>query len=194
MRVCEPLAESYELNFASWLPPCGRVVGMRAGGDERPGAGGAGDLRRRPAGAALEAVREERRASSQLAVKLLPVTFAPLMVTEMRGGRERAAALARRHGVRAVGEAADGVVVRAVAGRALRAGGDRRAGSAGAAGDRVGRDRHRRAGDREVNVAGGVAVHADPPGAGGRIGRRAGLIAGRRVRAADVRASTSAWR
>ena len=102
-----------------------------------------------------------------------------------RGRREGAAALGRRHGVGAVREPRDREVARGVARRGLRPGRDRRARGAGVAGDRVGRPAERvRAGDGVA--ARGVAVDAEPPGGGGRVRGRAGLVARGGVRPADV--------
>ena len=159
--------------------------GKSARGDESPGASGAGDLHGGPSAAALEAIREERRGPAASGREVLPGHVRAADRHREARRREGAAALAGGHGVGAVGQAGDGVIVRGVARGALRPGGDSGSRRAGAAGNRIGGRRHRhRPGHREA--AGGIAVHADPPGARGRVGCRAGLVAGRGIRAADI--------
>src|SRR3954468_12438203 len=86
MRVCEPLAESYELNRARSLPPCGAMTGCVP----------AVTIVHAPAVPATCAVAQPVMLSNpfeksvdgalHVAVKLLPETFAPARVTERLAG------------------------------------------------------------------------------------------------------------
>src|SRR5436305_667726 len=86
MRVCEPLAESNELNRARALPPCGALVGCVP----------AVTIVHAPAVSETCVVDQPVPLSNpfeksvelvlHVAVKLLPVTFAPATVTDRVAG------------------------------------------------------------------------------------------------------------
>jgi len=81
MRVCEPLAESYELNRAMLLPPCVAITGCVPAVTmvhAPPVPETCAVAHPVPLSNPFEKSVEELH----VAVKLLPVTFAPATVTE----------------------------------------------------------------------------------------------------------------
>src|ERR1043165_2016768 len=86
MRVCDPAADVYELNFTNWLPPCGLAVGsvLEVTNLQEPGVPETCAV----AQPLLDSKPFEKSVwlLLQLAVKLMPVTFAPLTVTDCDAG------------------------------------------------------------------------------------------------------------